>query len=197
MADATQDERWLPIMGYEGHYEVSDHGRVRSLPRKVLRRDGVAQPIRGRVLKPGGGKRHQHVNLALNGVHDSQWVHRLVLQAFVGPCPPAGVCCHWDDDPTNNLLSNLRWGTRTDNTLDSVRNGTNWRAARQHCRRSHPLSGSNLIQTARERRCRACERATRLRALHRRRGYGEAIDADMQALSDHFFTTSDDSAQNQ
>lgn len=47
----------------------------------------------------------------------------LVLLAFVGPCPNGMECCHWDDDPSNNVLSNLRWGTKEDNARDAIRNG--------------------------------------------------------------------------
>src|SRR6266567_540688 len=56
-----------------------------------------------------------------------QWynlsIPRLVLETFVGPCPPGKECCHWDDDPSNNNLSNLRWGSHFDNTEDIERNG--------------------------------------------------------------------------
>lgn len=50
-------------------------------------------------------------------------VHRLVLEAFVGPCPLGMQCCHWDDNPLNNKLSNLRWGTGKENMADRKRNG--------------------------------------------------------------------------
>lgn len=48
---------------------------------------------------------------------------RLVLEAFVGPCPDGMECCHWDDDQNNNVVSNLRWGTKSDNAMDRIRNG--------------------------------------------------------------------------
>ena len=48
---------------------------------------------------------------------------RLVLEAFVGPCPSGMECCHYDDNQRNNVLSNLRWGTKSDNAMDRVRNG--------------------------------------------------------------------------
>lgn len=53
-------------------------------------------------------------------------VHKLVLLTYVGPCPPLHECCHWDGDNTNNLLSNLRWGTRVENQADSSRIGTRY-----------------------------------------------------------------------
>lgn len=51
------------------------------------------------------------------------YIHRLVLLAFVGPCPPGMECCHIDGNPINNRLSNLRWGTRRENMEDRVRHG--------------------------------------------------------------------------
>lgn len=47
---------------------------------------------------------------------------RLVLEAFVGPCPYGMECCHYDDNPFNNKVDNLRWGTTQENALDKVRN---------------------------------------------------------------------------
>lgn len=189
MAHATAEERWLPIPGYEGFYEVSGHGRVRSLNRTILRSDGVWQPCRGRVLRPGGsnGPGHLFVNLCgMDKRHRVHWVHRLVLQAFVGPCPTGKMCCHWDDGPKNNRLSNLRWDTRSKNVHDAVRNGRNFRAARTHCPRNHPFRSPNLIITYEPkcRRCLACVRAGRLVKARVKAGLVEAARVDMQALSD-------------
>lgn len=51
------------------------------------------------------------------------YVHRLVLEAFTGPCPKGMECLHADDDPTNNHLTNLRWGTHSDNIIASWKSG--------------------------------------------------------------------------
>jgi len=53
-----------------------------------------------------------------------KYVHRLVLEAFVGPCPHGMVACHWDNDTTNNSLANLRWDTQKANMSDKKRHGT-------------------------------------------------------------------------
>lgn len=55
------------------------------------------------------------------------FIHRLVLQTFVGPCPPGMECRHLDGNPTNNRLCNLCWGTRSENQHDRKRHGTTWR----------------------------------------------------------------------
>lgn len=121
------EERWLPVVGFEGRYEVSDLGRVRSLPRIVTYsvvdyRNGVTRmvsyPVDGTVLRPAAQKSgHMYVNL---GRSVTRRVHRLVLTAFVGLCPEGMEGCHRNSDPSNNALSNLRWGTSTDNKADMV-----------------------------------------------------------------------------
>ncbi len=50
-------------------------------------------------------------------------VHRLVLEAFVGPCPPGMQCRHLDGNPANNRLENLAWGTHAENAADKIRHG--------------------------------------------------------------------------
>jgi len=125
------EERWLPVIGFEGEYEVSDYGRIRSLDRvKVYSRIDqysgktltVTRNHKGRILKPGA-KKSGHLSVVLGRAGGSKDVHIIVLEAFVGPRPPIHEGLHWDDDPNNNHLSNLRWGTRSDNLLDAVRNG--------------------------------------------------------------------------
>jgi hypothetical protein len=119
------EEVWKAVPGYGGAYEVSSHGRVRSLDRLVLRsfRDGRvgARLVAGRVLRPGPA-RTGHRTVAL-GRGNSKQVHSLVLLAFVGPPPPGHEVLHNDGDPANNRLSNLRYGTRSENNFDITRHG--------------------------------------------------------------------------
>lgn len=108
-------EHWLSIQGYDGYF-VSNQGRVCSVDRVVK-----GQICRGKVLRPGA-QASGHMTVAL-GRGNTKGVHVLVLEAFVGPCPDDCECLHWDDNSTNNSLSNLRWGTRSDNLHDAIRNG--------------------------------------------------------------------------
>jgi hypothetical protein len=156
-------ERWLPVPGYEGLYEVSDAGSVRSVPRVVLR--SVIIPVKraGKLLK--GTPRQHHgdlkVYLCKNGRPTTCLVHRLVLLAFVGPCPPGYECLHDDGNPANNVLSNLHWGTPLENAQDMLRHGTNYCARKTMCRRGHLLLPPNLgrySQQKGERNCLACMR---------------------------------------
>ena len=64
------------------------------------------------------------VNLCKNGLMKMGDIHRLVLETFVGPCPAGMECRHLDDNPTNNNLDNLKWGTRKENIADSIKHGT-------------------------------------------------------------------------
>jgi hypothetical protein len=146
---------WAPIPGFEGRYEASDTGLIRSLDRVIETRRG-SRRLGGRVLKPGklGNTNHRHV--VLDGRVD-RTVHSLVLEAFVGPCPPGMMARHINDNPTDNRLENLCWGTRSENSYDAVRNGRHWQANKTHCIYGHPLAGGNLLPT-KHRLCRECAR---------------------------------------
>ena len=163
------EERWLPVVGYEGLYEVSDMGRVRSLRR--VTRDG--QQIKGRILKerllPTGRPK---VSLCRDGSTVDAYPYRLALEAFVGACPDGMEALHYDDDPNNNSISNLRWGTRTDNMRDMARNG-NGNAGLKYCPAGHPYDDENTYiypGPRMHRGCRTCERLrSRKRSQERRK----------------------------
>ncbi len=115
------NERWRPVIGHEGHYEVSDLGRVRSLDRMVPHgRGNGLRFCKGKILRPGR-KPSGHLSVAL-GKGNSADVHILVLTAFRGPAPQGCWGLHGDDDPSNNELGNLRWGTPAANFEDSLSN---------------------------------------------------------------------------
>ena len=159
--DVTNDtlaeaERWMPVPDYEDRYEVSTYGRVRSLRTGRLLAQRMDKDARARV------------NLARPGRPSTVSVHVLVLLAFVGPRPQGAHACHVDDDGANNALSNLYWGTPTQNAYDRVRNGKHPLAARQACSAGHAYTSENTrIDPAGARRCRACERDRESRRPHR------------------------------
>jgi hypothetical protein len=139
----TQAEQWRPVVGYEGLYEVSDQGHVRSLERIITRNDPrrglVRQRFPGRILTPQK-YRGGYLKVALSAAASNEKVHRLVLEAFVGPCPPGMECCHYNDIPDDNRLSNLRWDTRSANRYDIHRNKP---ANKTHCRNGHKFTETN------------------------------------------------------
>lgn len=110
------EERWLPIKGYEGIYLISDHGRVLSLDRIIIRSDGQKYSVKQKILANYVRKCYWEVKLWRNGSVKTVKVHRLVIQHF-GPNRPSAAheVNHKDGDKTNNHISNLEWVTRSEN----------------------------------------------------------------------------------
>lgn len=158
----TSIERWLPIPGYEGLYEVSNLGRVRSLDRI----DVAGRRLRGNVMKlashgrvSNNGRSYRVVTLCRDGTVWKAGVHRLVLLAFAGEPAEGQLTRHLNGIHDDNRLSNLKWGTGTENNLDTVLHGTNWELAKTHCPTGHEYAGENLFSNRRGHRlCRACSR---------------------------------------
>lgn len=109
-------EHWKPVLGYEGHFEVSNMGRVRALK--------LGQPAR--ILKPHIDRKHGHgrKSVCFDYKCSRKLVHRLVLEAFVGPCPKGMECAHINGNAGDNRLENLRWDTHQNNMRDVVKHGT-------------------------------------------------------------------------
>src|SRR5574337_608967 len=115
-------ETWKPVAGYEGYYEVSDCGRVRSLDR-VVECGRVKGIMRVSYKNPVSG--YLTVMLSKHGTTKGFYVHSLVLEAFVGPRPDGMEACHYPDSNRDNCaLSNLRWDTRKNNHKDKDAHGT-------------------------------------------------------------------------
>ena len=116
---------YLPIKGYEGLYEVSDSGTVRSLDRLVIGKDGVAYPFKGKVLRAAPNKDvgYLQVNLWKDGEGTSYYVHRLVALAHIPN--PLGLpeVNHKDGNRQNPVKSNLEWGTSRENSIHAVNAG--------------------------------------------------------------------------
>lgn len=147
-------EEWRAVVGYEGVYEVSDHGRVRRTAK------GKGTRV-GRMLTPllhSTGR--MQVSLSVSGRPVVQKIHRLVALAFLGDPVPGQVVCHYDGDPTNNHVSNLRWDTQAGNHADSVRHGTYFvQPKATHCKRGHEFTPENTYCPPGARQsCRTCRR---------------------------------------
>ena len=121
-------ERWWSVVGHDEAYEVSDQGRVRSLDRIVTFDDGRTRFAAGRVLRANfTGCGYLQVGLRLEGQRLNRKIHRLVMEAFVGPCPEGAEVCHGPGGKTDNRLINLSYGTKRQNQLDRLRDGTDAR----------------------------------------------------------------------
>ena len=145
----TSAEEWRCIPGFEGRYEVSSLGRVKSYvggPTRILR-----QHIR----------RHRYLSVRLysgDGSAKRYTVHRLVLSAFHGPCPPGHEGCHRDGDMQNNRSDNLYWGTREQNMADIKSHGRNFYLRKTHCIHGHEFTPENtkISSYNGQRVCREC-----------------------------------------
>lgn len=114
-------EVWGSVPGFTG-YEISDLGRVRS-----YRIPGVNPPAMcstPRILDLSvGSSGHVYVGLRRDGKTINGQLGNWILLTFVGTPAFGEECLHADDDPSNNKLTNLRWGTRQENVRDRLRNG--------------------------------------------------------------------------
>lgn len=107
------EEEWKPIKGYEGIYEVSNMGRVKSLHRS-----------QGRILKQyTQDNGYVKVNLSKNGTHNTKRVHRLVATAFIPNPHNKPEVNHIDGNKENNNVDNLEWCTREYNVRHAFHNG--------------------------------------------------------------------------
>ena len=149
-------ERWLPVVGYEGLYEISDSGRARSLNR----RDGRGWKIKGRILALRAlPKGYLRVQLHRNGKARDVYIHTLVLEAFVEPRPKGMETRHIDGNPANNALENLEWGTALENAHDKRLHGTDKRSQKLQCKHGHPMTEENTaVESSGFRACKQCKR---------------------------------------
>ena len=178
-------ERWKPVTGYEGIYEVSNHGRVRSVDRTVTYSNGQVRRYKGKVRRtPLNQDGYPLVSLCIHGKCQSHYVHSLVAETFIGTRPEGMEVCHNDGSKTNNHVDNLRFDTQSENTLDRVAHGTHHDAAKTHCPRGHRLSAENLRPSSAKRgkrQCLACARA------HGYVQYRPELKPQFKAIADSYF----------
>ena len=158
------DREWRKIADHPD-YEVSNLGEVRSIKR------GIVTAITPHPVTGG----HVVARLSTAGKVASPLIHRLVLAAFIGEGSPGQVACHNDGDPQNNVVTNLRWDTQSENCLDAVRQGTHVQARKTECPQKHPYAGENLRVSGGQRYCATCKREAGRR---KRQGQREAAARD-------------------
>ena len=183
MEDATRlsggevTEEWRPAVGWEGAYEISSLGRVRSLPRMTANR-----PVNGCMMKQQKNPQGSHylqVRLSQDGRRRTMGIHVMVAEAFLGERPDGYEIRHLDGDSANNAVTNLRYGTKSENMLDAVRHGTQHNASKTSCPRQHPYDEANTwVDRPGRRSCRECAREHRRQSYARNR---EAIAARRKA----------------
>lgn len=137
-------EEWRSIPGYEGRWEASNWGRVRSLPRPRTRGGVLSQRLnkRGYLSVTLGRETHE--------------VHRLIALAFIGPRPDGMETRHLDGNPLNCQEVNLAYGPRSANVRDKRAHGTDHNVNKTHCPQGHPYDESNTRIYQGRRYCKTC-----------------------------------------
>jgi HNH endonuclease len=130
---------YRPIAKFPG-YQVGNDGSVWTCKQQIHLgwRYGTRSTLGNQwhpLEQSPSSRQGQHRQVMLCPGRKLRLVHRLVLEAFVGPCPAGMECCHFPDrDPSNNALANLRWDTKKANQTDRIRHGTDCRGSK------HPLA---------------------------------------------------------
>ena len=123
-------ETWKDIKGYEGHYQVSDMGRVKGLKRTVKHPTGYPKTIGSKILNPTVVKGYYQIDLSKEGKRKRFLVHRLVAEAFIENKRNSPQVNHKDGNKENNNVNNLEWVTVSENVLHGYKIGL-----------SEPMSG--------------------------------------------------------
>lgn len=159
-------EVWKDIPGYEGRYQVSNLGNVRRANGKLMRFDW-------------GNKEHPRVYLYDGfGGRKRYLVYQLEMLAFVGPKPDGMIVRHLNDNPRDNRLCNLAYGTYGDNARDAVRNGRNKCSNKRKCPSGHSYDTYGRLDDYGHRHCIICDRAYAYHRLH--------PSEDIDALKDEY-----------
>lgn len=151
-------EIWKSIKDYESIYEVSNHGRVRSLDRMELMKNGVTRRRRGKVLSAKrNNKDYIKVDLAKSGINKTNAIHRLVAIHFIKGYDESKQVNHIDGNKQNNHHSNLEWVTASENNKHAYKIGLKTqygttnpqnKLSKEEVLAIRKLEGSNLSQTA-------------------------------------------------
>lgn len=159
-------EIWKPIAGWQRFYEVSSHGRIRSLARRIKRCNGIPMMIRARIMRtPRGSHGYKCCNLTRGGISTTICVHVAVATAFFGKCPKGQEVRHKNGKKPNCRASNLEYGSDSQNMRDRERHGTVVRGKK---------NGSTKLHVASVRRIRRLASTTTYASLAREYGVSES-----------------------
>jgi hypothetical protein len=148
-------ELWRPVPSFEGKYEASNLGRVRSRRCVLKQRLNYRGYAVVELSKPPGSS--------------ETLVHRLVLSAFCGSPETGQECRHLNGIQTDNRIENLAWGSRSENSIDQVNHGTHRNFRKTQCIRGHEFNKENTYTRSNGTRlCLPCKRITENSAYHRR-----------------------------
>ncbi len=140
---------WRDIPGFEGRYQVSSCGQVKSLEREVRIRSGKTRPIAERILRPvkaGSGYLAVHLRPAGGPDFKRFYIHRLVATAFFGQGPEGYEVNHKDENKENNAVSNLEWVPKETNLSYGTRNVRCSARSRENSRRVAAIKDGAIVK---------------------------------------------------
>lgn len=147
------EEIWKPVKDYEGLYEVSNMGRVKSLNREFLCSNGQIKKNKEKILTPrDNGRGYLNVHLTKDGCHKHLYVHRLVAEAFIPNPENKKEIDHINTIKTDNRVENLRWVTRYENcnnplTKEKIKNNHADISGKNHpCYGKYNNNGKKIVQ---------------------------------------------------
>ena len=117
-----ENEIWKDIPNYEGFYQASNMGRIKSLERFRKGKNDCLVPLKEKILKPKITRGYYQIVLCKNSTQKKYYIHRLVYETFNGAIPEGYEINHLDERPINNRLSNLNLVTHKENCNFGTRN---------------------------------------------------------------------------
>ena len=117
----TEIEIWKSVVGYEGYYEISNHGNVRSINRIIIDKNGTKLNYKSKLLKPAPNKDgYLQVGFSKNCKTNSYYVHHLEGIAFIPNPENKPTVNHIDGIKANNYIDNLEWATKSEQAIHSL-----------------------------------------------------------------------------
>lgn len=153
-------EKWKSVLNFEGFYEVSNYGKVRSFHRlRNIKDDKSSSHPKAQTTDRDGYNQVSLYKTKKNGekYNTAGRVHRLVLEAFTGPCPKGMESSHLDGDPSNNRSENLIWETHIDNNNRRKEHGTYYKKGKDH-----PNYGKEVSKETRQKMSQAQKKSKRI-----------------------------------
>lgn len=141
------EEIWVDIKGYEGLYQVSNQGRVKSLDRIIVKENGNKQNLKGKILKQKIHKGYYTVYLSKNGNVKTVRVHRLIAMAFIPNPKNKPFIDHINTITTDNRIENLRWVTPKENSNNELTRKHNSESQKgKYVGEKHPNYGRKMTE---------------------------------------------------